>query len=265
MRPARRWWLALAFVLAAIAVSFGPDAVGADPSTEVGVLWLTGFSQLLWVALALGIAAASSTSMRDRLGWRPSRLSPWALAAAIVGMLGWSAAVNGVLVWLQLRDASALQEIDRIVVASREQAPVLAVVALALLPGFAEELLFRGAILEALRARAGTWLAIGGSALCFGLAHVEPIHAAAAALLGGYLGFVAVRAGSVWPAIACHLANNAVGVAAQWGGVAQPGQRPELAAACGLLAAACLAAVAMLPTKPPRTPASPRGGHRATT
>ncbi len=236
MPPARVAWIVVAFTMGGLAVGLGPDLVAADPATDRGVLWLTGFNQLLWIAIAVAIAAAAPASvpMSDRLGLRRSRLGAVPIGVASIGLVCCSLAVNGVLVAAELRERSALEEIDRIVVAARDEAPALAIVSLALLPGIAEELLFRGAILEALRARAGTAVGVVGSALLFGAAHLEPIHAAAAALLGGYLGFVAVRANSVWPAVVCHLANNATGVLAQWLG-ADDVQLPWL-----LLAAAAL-------------------------
>ena len=221
MPLARVAWIVAAFTLAGLAVVGGPELVDADPTTDRGILWLTGFNQLLWVAIAVAIAAAAPASvpMAGRLGLRRGRLGPAAIGVASVGLVCCSLAINALLVASQLRAVSALEEIDRIVVAARDDAPALAIVALALLPGFAEELLFRGAILEALRARAGTIVGVAGSALLFGAAHLEPIHAASAAALGGYLGFVTIRANSVWPAVVCHLVNNATGVAAQWAGV----------------------------------------------
>jgi membrane protease YdiL (CAAX protease family) len=76
-----------------------------------------------------------------------------------------------------------------------------------------EELFFRGFMQPRLRRvwRAGP--AILATALAFGLIHGEPTHAVLATVLGLYLGVIAERAGSVRPAVVCHVANNTVSVA----------------------------------------------------
>jgi hypothetical protein len=56
--------------------------------------------------------------------------------------------------------------------------------------------------------------AVALAALFFGALHVDPVHAAFAAVLGLYLGLVSYVAGSVRPAIACHAVNNLCAVVA---------------------------------------------------
>jgi membrane protease YdiL (CAAX protease family) len=81
-------------------------------------------------------------------------------------------------------------------------------------PGIVEELLFRGYLQSRLLQRWPPLLAVGASALIFSAAHLDPIHVLGVIPLGVWLGTVAWRAGSVWPAILCHAVNNAVAVAA---------------------------------------------------
>ena len=50
--------------------------------------------------------------------------------------------------------------------------------------------------------------------LIFSAAHLDPIHVLGVIPLGVWLGAIAWRAGSVWPAMFCHAVNNAVAVAA---------------------------------------------------
>jgi membrane protease YdiL (CAAX protease family) len=73
-----------------------------------------------------------------------------------------------------------------------------------------EELLFRGLILRALKARYGRGAAIGLSALLFGAFHVDPQALVFASLVGLVLGWVAERARSTMPSIAMHAAFNAL-------------------------------------------------------
>jgi membrane protease YdiL (CAAX protease family) len=87
---------------------------------------------------------------------------------------------------------------------------------LALLPSICEEVLCRGVILRGLMIRwkrpRMAWLPILLSSLFFGLLHLDPLHASAAMLMGLLLGFIAVRTGSIWPCVICHLANNAISI-----------------------------------------------------
>jgi membrane protease YdiL (CAAX protease family) len=75
-----------------------------------------------------------------------------------------------------------------------------------------EELLFRGALLPALRRADGAALAVVGSALVFGLAHLTTgVHAAlSAGLLGLFLGTAAVIGRSLVAPVLGHGVNNAL-------------------------------------------------------
>jgi hypothetical protein len=83
--------------------------------------------------------------------------------------------------------------------------------AASLLAPFAEEVSFRGYVLSALRTRAAPGLAIAASALLFAAMHVDPVRFPAVFLLGLYLGWLAWRSGSVWPAVVAHAVNNGIG------------------------------------------------------
>ncbi len=88
--------------------------------------------------------------------------------------------------------------------------PELGVVLLvvALIPAFAEEFLFRGLVqrsLEKLFTPIGAALVTGA---LFGLYHLNPFSLIPLMVLGGYLGFVAMRADSLWVSIATHFYNN---------------------------------------------------------
>lgn len=79
-----------------------------------------------------------------------------------------------------------------------------------------EELVFRGLVFGWLIGRLPGWLAVIGSAILFGLAHVEPVHAVLAGVLGLWLGTLRLKSGSIWPSIAAHMANNTVFVWAMY-------------------------------------------------
>ena len=80
----------------------------------------------------------------------------------------------------------------------------------------AEELFFRGYLFSALLAGRGRGAAIGYAGLLFGAFHLVTSDALAierflpSSLLGMALGWVAWRAGAVWPSIAMHVTHNSL-------------------------------------------------------
>jgi membrane protease YdiL (CAAX protease family) len=92
-----------------------------------------------------------------------------------------------------------------------------AVMLLTLIPAAAwEELAFRGYLLRVLRDRWGAWWAVGVTSVLFGLAHarsVQELHSLALVLVtlaGIFLGWMVLRRGSLYAAMAAHVAWNAV-------------------------------------------------------
>ncbi|CAN5716430.1 ABC transporter permease [soil metagenome] len=86
------------------------------------------------------------------------------------------------------------------------------VVLIALVPGIAEELTFRGVLLHGLRRRFGPWglaLVVGG---IFGFFHFQIFRIPATAALGVVLTIVTIYSGSIFPAIAWHTLNNGLAV-----------------------------------------------------
>lgn len=78
-----------------------------------------------------------------------------------------------------------------------------------------EEVLFRGALLALLRTRFGDGWAITLSAVFFGVIHLPDLGGLWYAvpnliLVGAFCAWLRVRSGSIWPAFACHAANNAL-------------------------------------------------------
>lgn len=169
------------------------------------------------VAVALaGFALAGALllpgSARERLGWRPGRLSAGHVALLVLGTFALSHALNGLLVQLDLVQHSALSGIAGRLSGTRGLALAVALVGMAAGPGLGEELLCRGLLQRSLVPTMGAPLGIGVASLVFGALHMEPIHASTAAVLGLYLGILAHRADSTRPAILAHVLNNTLAV-----------------------------------------------------
>ena len=193
-RPAwRHGDVAVAFALALCggALHLAAGLSGAGP----GAIEARIASSVAW--LALGLAARAATGGEGAALARPSTpgAAGWTGAACIVGF--------GEALRRLLPGADA--------VAGLEPLPTgLAFAALALLPGVGEELFFRGPALRAGVRRVGPLSAWAVSTLAFAALH--PGQIAAAALLGGALGGLAIATGRTREAMAAHVAHNAFGL-----------------------------------------------------
>jgi membrane protease YdiL (CAAX protease family) len=85
-------------------------------------------------------------------------------------------------------------------------------VAVALGPGFVEEVWCRGFLGRGLCARYGLITGVILTSLLFGILHVDPAYALVTAIMGAYLHFVYLASRSIWVPIILHVVNNGVAV-----------------------------------------------------
>lgn len=222
---------------------------------------LFGLLLLQFVALGAVPLAAAHAGRRTEggvvqsLGLVRPRMKPWLYPFAIVGSFGVMLAA-GLLTQL-LVNAGLLPQMESLPadllvdLPTGWKAACLGVMSVG--PGVCEELVFRGYVMRRLARRWSPWVAIGLSAMLFGIAHVQPMHMFFAFLMGLWLGWLAWRTRSIVPSIVAHFAVDftVFGVAA-FGGVsrdprADPGPA-ALAWSAGLsiigLAAAAVVVVA---------------------
>ncbi len=83
-----------------------------------------------------------------------------------------------------------------------------------LTPAICEELLFRGYVQTRLTRTAGAAMGILLSSVLFAAFHMDFVHSVAVFPLGLFLGFVAWRSGSIFPAMLGHFLNNVTSVIA---------------------------------------------------
>lgn len=95
---------------------------------------------------------------------------------------------------------------------------VLGLISVAVLPAVMEELLFRGAVLQAVRPF-GDGFAILVSALAFTLCHTTVPQLIPALLAGLLFGFFTVLSGSLWVTIIIHCSYNLLAAAVELAGV----------------------------------------------
>ncbi len=89
-----------------------------------------------------------------------------------------------------------------------KQGKIFLIIITCILAPLAEELLFRGVILNRLLAKKGPWISIIVSAIIFGIAHGNLEQFVGAGMLGVALGYVYVKTRSLLPCILGHMLNN---------------------------------------------------------
>lgn len=85
---------------------------------------------------------------------------------------------------------------------------------IAVVPAIAEEFFFRGLVQPSFEKGLGSTKGLIVSGVIFGVYHLNPFALIPLCLLGIYLGFLTLRSGSIWLAVAAHFFNNAVAVVA---------------------------------------------------
>ena len=93
-----------------------------------------------------------------------------------------------------------------------EQSLAMILVAFAVAPAICEELAFRGFVLTGFSRNGRTGLAIGMSALTFGVMHMIPQQVFNATLMGIVLGLIAIRSNSLLPGVVFHFVFNSLAV-----------------------------------------------------
>jgi len=217
-------------------------------TTPSGLAAMVIPGQLVFLAFAFGAATLSSEHWRQRLRLVRGRMPLWTwpiLAAATPAVAFLTSIALGALVSEPSDHMQRLEEMFR-----RYDARFLPLLFLLIagLPGLAEELLYRGYVQSRLLRAWPARFSILLSALMFGLAHLDPLHALAVIPLGIWLGIIAWRADSLGPAILGHMINNGLAlVMTRWiDRSSEPPQIPPLVGGMILLTFACLVASLML-------------------
>lgn len=190
------------------------DPTGAmDP---VDRQFLNGSTIIITVLVLIGVLALF---MRQRhfqiaatLHWRRySRVGPYVLGviAALAIAVVWDRLV-GELVGLIPALSPGPSLLNLIQSSQLTNIPMFGAYALlvGLGPGIGEELIFRGFILRGFLSRYGPAVAVLLSGLLFALFHFDPVHMLAVFPIGLWLGYVVVRTGSIYPAVAVHVGIN---------------------------------------------------------
>jgi len=237
--------VSIAVPIFAAIVDRGPDVFTDDSfprwfetysQTRLGLVVLVLPGQAALVVMAVGAALLSPQRASLRLGLCRGVLPLWTwvvfiLATPIVAIFS-----SQVLSWLVDEPSEHLRMMEQIMKAHADEFLVGLLLIVAVVPGLAEELMFRGYIQTRLAERWHPVAAVGVTAIMFSVVHLDPLHMLGVVPLGLWLGAVAWRADSIVPAMLCHAFNNALAVAAT-----KYGQMPTLEVALDPMTKAALA------------------------
>jgi membrane protease YdiL (CAAX protease family) len=164
--------------------------------------------QLTLLASAVIAAFLSPEPFVKRLRLTPSTLPALAYPLVMMGALGVGMFYSKLVELLHVQPGGALKVFDDLLHHLTPAQTVAAVLILGVMPGFAEEWLFRGYIQTRLSRAWGRWPAIAIAAALFGIMHMDLWQSPFAALFGVYLGYLAEKSSSIRPTMVCHMFNN---------------------------------------------------------
>ncbi|WP_420175882.1 type II CAAX prenyl endopeptidase Rce1 family protein [Luteococcus sp. OSA5] len=156
---------------------------------------------------------------RLRWGWRELGFTPaarslwhlcWELPVMVLGSALFAATVGPLVGLAPTSDADRASGSSLNGLGDRPLLLAFTVLALVVIGPLVEEVLFRRFLLDAIRARCGTWLAVLGSGVVFALVHVSPQVICYVLPLGFALGLLRVWHQTLWASLLAHCANNAL-------------------------------------------------------
>jgi hypothetical protein len=224
---------ALGFFLALMVLYVGLGGTAQAFWPAWGLAWTE-----LFVFLLPPVIAATGSNLRPgsflRLARRPTARQVALGAATGVALFFAAAGIMSLTTLLFPRRWVDTFDITHLFQGSPREQLAMALIATLLAP-LAEEVAFRGYLLSALRTHLRPGAAIAASSVLFAAMHLDPVRFPAVLFLGAFLGWLAWRSGSLWPAVAAHAVNNGLGSIAVMNGAGDPGAEGSVAAGLALL------------------------------
>ncbi|HUT88812.1 MAG TPA: CPBP family intramembrane glutamic endopeptidase [Thermoguttaceae bacterium] len=194
------------------------DALREVSTSLVGLLITVSWTMVVFFVTAVAAAALSPVDWRERLRFRPARISAFGVGIHVCGVLAIGLVFGALLELGILPQSPSLAELTDLITGLSGGALWAVVLVIGIAPGIAEELLFRGYIQTRFSRRWGPGWGVLWTALLFGVMHFDFIHGVFAFALGVYLGYLTEWTGSIVPAMICHAANNTYQtLATAWG------------------------------------------------
>ena len=199
----------LVAMLIAIALFIGSGVLAKTISDALALPKGDDLAMIARAAIAIGILLLVYKVAIRKL-YRPRDDLP--LAGAAKGLA--TGLLIGLILFSAVVGVAALLDVYNIVGEGGTTELVTAIVAMAIMPGFTEELLFRGILFRWLEQFGGSWFALALTSALFGLGHIfnpgaTPLSSFAIAIEAGVLlGGAYMLTRSLWMPIGLHAAWN---------------------------------------------------------
>ena len=245
----------------------GLEAVGAWAMSLPGLAASAGVTGLVLALVSVGGARLGKHVISERLRLTRGRLGVLPIAAAALCTFSGGFLFSQSFELFGFREDGVLAVITKSVNEASWPAWTVSIVGLAIVPGIAEELFFRGFVQTRAVAVLGPARGIILSALLFGVFHMDLKQGLYAALVGTFLGWLAFRAGSIRPSMVAHGMSNFMSLALGKAGVGPETTRTKvilLALAAIVIAGTVLlvgrsTSAATAPAPLPAPPPGPEG------
>ena len=193
----------LVFVLALTALAYAARLADAETPDDIAYRWSSSVAALIQYGLMLGVLLliARGLPTREMFALRRPESWPRALGLAFLSLLAIWAASAALAPFLDASDEQGLVPDDWD--SSRAGAFVAFFLVVAVLAPVVEELTYRG-LGFTLLAPYGTWVAILGTGLLFGLAHGLVAGLPVLTIFGIVVAWLRSRTGSVYPSMLLH-------------------------------------------------------------
>ena len=213
----------------------------AEVSRPAILLTSGAATQTMLLLTALSAAILSPVPVVRRLRLNPSSLSPFGYLVAPIGATAVSFLFAGLVALLKIPESGTLKLLGESIRRLSPIEVVAGVLIVGVMPGFAEEFVFRGYAQTRLVERWGRWPGIVIASALFGVMHLDLLQGTFAMGFGLYIGYVAEKARSIRPTMVCHAVNNSIQVfLGRFAAGSDPQTRPSQAALLALGALAVL-------------------------
>jgi len=159
------------------------------------------------------LVAISSSSVYETLRFRLPRW--WAVPLAFLLALCWhpiSVAILQLVVYAYPYSNELKESVMQLDSTMSGFSPLLLMILIAIVPGFFEEIAFRGYMLTGLDTQGHRLRAIVLTSIFFGITHAILQQSLVACMSGLVLAWLAIQTRSLWPGVVFHITNNSIAV-----------------------------------------------------
>ena len=151
---------------------------------------------------------------RETFAWRWPGRGLMAVGLLVgIGLACWSGLLFSIQSWFIPPSPEYLKNTTGLFIKPLQEHPILLPIAIGILAGVCEEILYRGPIQTGLIKRMPVWTALVISGILFAAAHLDVYGFALRGLISIVLGWLVVRTGSIFPAMAAHAVYDLTKVA----------------------------------------------------